>query len=222
MVAIILAGGGDAPDSKPLDELFLSLLKPKKILYLPIAWKTGDFASCKKWLLSTFSKLGFTNIEMWTDLNHKKIDDLDQFGGIYIGGGNTFSLLHDLRNSKFNKLLLQFLNSGKPVYGGSAGAIIFGKNIETARFGTDADSNDVGLRDLSGFNLINNYSIQCHYTPDQDGELVTFSKSQPVIALSERSGILVDNGKLKVIGFESAYVFKNRKKSEFKVGALIS
>src|SRR3989344_9605702 len=131
MASLILAGGGDAPDSKPLDELFISLLKTKKILYIPIAWKTADFAGCKKWFSSTFFKLGFTNMEMWTDLNNKKIEDLNSFGGIYIGGGNTFSLLHDLRSSKFDKLLIEFLNSGRPIYGGSAGAIIFGKNINT-------------------------------------------------------------------------------------------
>ncbi|MCL5874529.1 MAG: hypothetical protein M1161_04230 [Candidatus Thermoplasmatota archaeon] len=37
-----------------------------------------------------------------------------------------------------------------PSGGGSAGAIILGKDIGTAYFGGDADKNEVGLKDLKG------------------------------------------------------------------------
>jgi len=50
---------------------------------------------------------------------------------IYIGGGNTFKLLKELKESGFDKELLKFIKEGKPVYGGSAGALILGKNILT-------------------------------------------------------------------------------------------
>lgn len=221
MTTLILAGGGDAPDSKPLDTLFLSLLKQKKILYIPIAWKDADFNKCHSWFNSTFYNLGFTNTRMWTDIKNKKYEDLEAFGGIYLGGGNTFSLLHDLKSSNFKQLLSKFIDSNRPVYGGSAGAIVFGKSIETASFGTDSDTNDVKLKDFSGFNLVNDFSIQCHYDGDQDKELLEFSKSHAVIALSERTGLLVQDKEIKVIGFESAYVFRDGKKTEFKVGSKI-
>ena len=219
MKNLILAGGGDEKDSKPLDKLFISLIpKNKKILYLPIAWKTGDFESCKKWFTSTFSELGFTDIEMWTELSDKKYADLVDFGGIYIGGGNTFSLLNDLRTSGFDKSLKKFIQSGKPVYGGSAGAIIFGKDIRTAFFGTDPDENIVKLKDFSGFNLIQGYTIQCHYEPNQERELSKFSKENnlPVIALSERSGLHITNLEIKIIGFDPAYIFEKGSKKTLK------
>ena len=221
MVTLILSGAGDAPDTEVLDKLFISMLNGKKILYVPIAWKSGDFESCKEWFTSTYSNLGFTNFEMWTDIRDKKFDDLESFGGIYIGGGNTFSLLNELKDSKFYELLEKFLDSGRPVFGGSAGAIIFGKSIETAGYGTDPDSNDIELEDFSGFNFVNGYSIQCHYEEDQDDELIEFSKSKSIIALSEKSGILVKNDELEVVGFEPAYVFRNGIKTEFKVGSMI-
>lgn len=221
MTTLILSGGGDASDSKLLDELFISLLGKKKILYIPIAWKGGDFEACKEWFTSTYSNLGFTNFEMWTDINNKKFEDLESFGGIYIGGGNTFSLLNELRNSKFGELLKMFLESGRPIFGGSAGAIIFGKSIETASFGTDHDSNDIGLEDFSGLDLVNNYTIQTHYDKDQDDEMIEFFGSQLVIALSERSGIFLNDNEIEVVGFESAYVFRDGEKQEFKVGSKI-
>ena len=222
MTRLILAGGGDTSDSKPLDLLFIRSLKVKRVLYIPIAWKSGDFEACKKWFTATFSNLGFKNIEMWTDLHNKRFEDLKPFGGIYLGGGNTFSLLHDLRDSKFDKLLLKFIESERPVYGGSAGAIILGKGIRTAGFGTDSDVNGVGLKDFSGLGLVNDFSIQCHYEKSQDAQLLRFSRSNAVIALSERCGLLVNNGVIEVVGFESAYLFQNGKKIEFKVGSKIT
>lgn len=42
MINLVLSGGGDAPDSKSLDEVFINLLNGKKILYIPLAWKGGD------------------------------------------------------------------------------------------------------------------------------------------------------------------------------------
>jgi dipeptidase E len=221
MVKLILTGGGDAPDSKPLDELFISYLPKKKILYIPIAWKSGDFDECKSWFTSTFGNLGFSDFEMWTEINDKSFEDLEHFGGIYIGGGNTFSLLNELRDSKFDNLLMRFLESGRPIYGGSAGAIIFGNSIEIAGKGIDSDSNDVGLKNFSGFNMVNNYSIQCHYEFDQDDELIKFSKQGAIIALSEKSGIFVEDSKIKVVGFEPAYVFNEGKKTEYQVGSEI-
>ena len=216
MARMILAGGGDASDSKPLDDLFVSLLQPKKILYIPLAWKTGDFNCCKEWFSSIFD-----DFEMWIDLHNKTAEDVERFGGIYIGGGNTFSLLHDLRTTGFDKLLLLFLDSGKPIYGGSAGAIIFGSSIKTASLGKDSDSNDVGLKDLSGFNIVQGYSIQCHYEEGQDDELKELSRHQKIIALSERSGIIVDDIEIKVIGFDAAYVFRHGEKIEYNVGSIV-
>lgn len=207
---LILSGGGDASESKSLDTLFVKLLSQRKIqsrkqgklLYLPIAWKSGDFTACKQWFLSTFSALGWkkSDVVMWTDLSGKKFENLAPFAGIYIGGGNTFYLLHQLRISGFDKLLLQFIQSNKPIYGGSAGAIIFGKSIATAGFGKDSDSNDVGLKNFSGLNLLQGFSVQCHYEQEQEKELLAFSKKFPVIALSARSGLFVTKDKIQVLG----------------------
>jgi dipeptidase E len=219
---LILSGGGDAPDSKPLDNLLISQIPAgKKLLYIPIAWKSANFDECRKWFKSTFANLGFNNFEMTTDLSHISYSDLDEYGGIYLGGGNTYSLLHDLRSTGFEKTLRQFIESGQPVYGGSAGAIIFGKSIDTAAFGEDADENAVGLSNTNGFNLVQGHAIQCHYKNDQDYEINNFVAKQniPVIALSERSGLHVTGDGIIVTGFEPAYLFSKNGKSDYPVGS---
>jgi len=209
MKQLILSGGGDAPDSKKLDTLLIKLLNHKPLLYIPVAWKTGDFESCIKWFTQTFSALGFTSFETWTDLTDKNYEQLDKFGGIYFGGGNTFLLLSKLRESGFDKALYKFIESGRPVYGGSAGAIILGKDIATASIGKDSDSNDIGLENLSGFGLLDTYSIQCHYEPDQEDEMQKFVNENncKVIALPDKAGLYVKGDEIKVLGTEPAVVF---------------
>jgi len=214
MKQLILAGGGGKEDSVKIDELFKQLAP--KILYIPIAWKTKEFHKCKDWFETIFD-----NFEMWTDLQDKTYEDLEPFDGIYIGGGNTYRLLRNIKKTSFYDLILKFLDSDKVIYGGSAGAIIFGKTMETAQFGGDPDRNLVKIKDLSGFDVVNGYAIQCHYRSEQDNELKEFSKEYKTIAIPERSGIYVDEDKLKVVGFESACIFKDGEKTVFEVGSEI-
>jgi dipeptidase E len=221
---LILGGGGDASDSRTVHKLFVdSVGIDKKILYIPIAWKNGDFESCRAWFEATFKELGVTNFEMWTELSNRHYEDLADFGGIYIGGGNTFLLLHTLRATKFDELLLKYIRSDMPVFGGSAGAIIFGKTIDTAAFCDDPDENEIGLRDTQGLNLVNGHAIQCHYVTSQKEEMMNFVKNNktPAIAIGKRSGLYVTNEALKIVGFEPGFLFTEHGVSEYAVGSLL-
>jgi dipeptidase E len=227
MIKLILAGGGNNEDSKLIDKFFVNLIpKNKKMLYIPVAMSESRIPhkQCFEWIKSTFRPFNFTDIEMWEDLNNKKYSDLEKFGAIYIGGGNTFSLLNDLRNSGFIDLLKKFIRSGKLVYGGSAGAIIMGKSIETASFGDNADKNFVNLKDLSGLNLINNHNVQCHYKEGKDKEIITFVNNTgfPIIAIHEQTSLYIEDKKMKVIGFKPVYVFRKGGKIAFKPNSLFS
>lgn len=224
MVRLILSGGGVTEDSKLLDELFVKLIpRDKDILYIPIAIDTNKhpYNSCFGWINSVFNPLGFDRIVMWTDLANKKYEDLAKFSSVYIGGGNTFKLLHNFRKTGFYDLLKRFIGDNKIVYGGSAGAIIFGKSIGTALLGKNADENIVGLQDLSSFNLVKDYCIRCHYTENDDSDIFEYieKNNSKVIALTERSGLFVKDNKIKVVGYEPAYVFENRKKIMFEPGS---
>jgi len=226
MIKLILADGGNAPDSKLADELFANMIpKGKKMLYIPIAMPPPEhsFDKCFGWLNSVFKPLKFIDIVMWTDLSDKRYEDLKSFGAIYIGGGNTFSLLNDLRNTKFIELLKKFIADGRILYGGSAGAIILGKDIGTATLGKYADESLVNLTDTSGLDLVNGHDIHCHYEEKYDKEIFGYIKkhNSKIIAIPEKSGILVEDDKIKVIGFESVYVFKNGEKIAFELNSLL-
>ncbi|MDE7178974.1 MAG: Type 1 glutamine amidotransferase-like domain-containing protein [Lachnospiraceae bacterium] len=70
-------------------------------------------------------------------------------------------LLLGLKQSDaFQKIKEYILNDGI-VIGGSAGAVIFGKDIDII---SSMDSNDVNLTDTAGFNVLSGISIFPHYT----------------------------------------------------------
>jgi dipeptidase E len=93
---IIFAGGGGASDSVPLDELFARWTAHGTVLYWPFASHTPP-ETCLEWFKSTYAPLGVQEIVMWRSLDEMEGVDLDAYSGIYIGGGNTFSLLESVR-----------------------------------------------------------------------------------------------------------------------------
>ena len=95
--------------------------------------------------LSDVEKAGIDMVKTTEELMTKNFTD---YACLYIGGGNTYKLLNDLKVSgAFDKIKKYLLEDNGIVYGGSAGAIIFGKDLDSCN--TD-DENEVGLDDNTG------------------------------------------------------------------------
>lgn len=213
---LFLSGGEKEDKSYAIDEMFLK--KIKKILYIPIAWPNEDFKSCKKWFSSNVLKAHKnenTKIKMLTDLNKPiKIND---YGAVFIGGGNTFKLLKKIKESGFDKKLAKYYRSGGTIYGGSAGAIIFGKDISTASMCKDADVNEVKLKNTSGMNLVKGYDVQCHFEDNQikkHKEYIKKSKRN-IICIPGRSCLLIEGNKIKGIGLKPITIITKTKTNKF-------
>lgn len=208
MIRLMLGGGGDREDSRLLDEAFAEWVGAEgHLLYLPIALRgIIPFASCEVWFRQIFEPLGLTRIAMWTELEHKTAADLAAFDAIYIGGGNTFGLLAELRATGFEQVLCDFAQAGQPIYGGSAGAALLGRTIETI---AHIDENWVGLIDLTGLDLVNGHAVWVHYAAADDQQIWNFVEREqtPVIAIAERGGVIVEGDKLTTVGFEAAFRF---------------
>jgi dipeptidase E len=214
-IKVALGGGGGAADSRLLDEVFATWVGAQgKLLYLPCALRgIRSFESCLEWITATFTPLNVNQITMWTDLCEHQVRELDQFDAVYIGGGNTFALLAELRKSGFDRYLRECACKGKAVYGGSAGAAVLSRDIRTVNY---LDRNEVGLIETQGLDLAAGHAIWVHYQPQDDNLIDAYvhQYQQPVIALSERSGIVIDQAVMRTVGFEPAYRFDRQGKSE--------
>ena len=58
-------------------------------------------------------------------------EDLKNIGGIFIGGGHTYTLLHKLQQNGALDLIRQKVEEGLPYLGSSAGTIITCPTIKT-------------------------------------------------------------------------------------------
>lgn len=193
----------------PLDEIFAGWLGHRgRLLYLPVASgrEADGYAPHRAWVDAVFSPLGVADIQMWTELESHAPQELQAFGGVYIGGGNTFTLLHLLRASGFDSALRRFALEGGAIYGGSAGAILLGADIASCE---RDDPNTVGLRDTTALNLTGGYDVWCHYRPEQREQVQAHSNAngRPVYALPERGGLCTEGGVVRSAGFESCPMF---------------
>ena len=226
MVNILLSGGGTRGDVSLVKLLAKSIPESGRLLYIPVAISLtrSTFGQCYDWITSTHGWSSLTRIDMWTDLQNRSYEDLARYSGVFIGGGNTFSLLKQVRESGFDRLLVKYITKDLPVFGGSAGAIILGRDIGTAYFGGDADKNEVGLKVLKGLDVARGYSIACHHNGlKYDHFAAEYSERTgiPTIALGDSTGIQVKNHEILVIGPSSAKVFDGEKSSIFRKGAIL-
>jgi len=221
---MMLAGGGDERDSRILDETFAcwTLSEEGKMLFLPVALDGQEptYEACLRWVESVFGPLGVSDIEMWTELGGFHGGRLSGFSSVYLSGGNTFRLLALVRASGFDRELADFIRRGGCVYGGSAGAILLGKDIGTC---AHMDANEVGLADTSGLDLVAGHAVWCHYQPDNDVLISDYvaERGIPVLAFSERSGLRVERARMAPWGEEPAFRFSREGKARVRVGDLV-
>lgn len=210
---IILSGGGDIETSFKLDEKYFSLLKNNaKILYIPVALdrdKIG-FEACYDWFSVLISKYaGEKDIDFTMLLENDKIPDFGAYDSIYIGGGNTFKLLDYINRNNISKNIIEYSKNNGIVYGGSAGAIVLGKDIRTVE-----EENDKNYSYFNGLNLLENKSTICHYTESLDKKIFEIVKkiNSQIIAIPEDSGIILNDKIMKVIG--KIFVFDENNKKQ--------
>lgn len=217
---LILNGGGVGNSvSNARKILNESIDCNKKILYIPLAWPDPTYSGCLDFMTNELSDVECAGIDMITSKEELVEKNFNNYACIYIGGGNTYKLLKDLKDSgAFNKMKDYLLYDNGVVYGGSAGAIIFGKDLDSCN--TD-DENEVNLEDNSGFDMIDGFSLLCHYTNRNEERtllstnyLLQLSKQKPIYAIPEEDTIIVTEEKIEIIGSRPFYIFENGVKFE--------
>jgi len=97
---------------------------------------------------------------------------------LLITGGNTFTLLNNIRSNELDKEIIKMTNKDDFVIAGfSAGAAILTPtiNIVTKEWSYGKDSNNVGLDNLAALNLVD-FEVLPHYTETDEESLEKYSK----------------------------------------------
>lgn len=224
-MAIILGGGGSAEQTVITNKLFENLIDSNKpILYIPLAWTHYDegYQNCKKFLIGEFSNIKHGEIQVIQSADEILNKNLSDYSAIFIGGGNTYKLLKELKDSGAFKRIKQYTDNGGIVYGGSAGAAIFGKDIDSISY---MDVNNVDLQDTYGFNSLFGFSLTAHYTNQSETNhkkateyLIKYSMREPVIALPEEDSLYTDGKIVKIVGTRPWYIFNKGKNKHLPPG----
>lgn len=196
---VYLGGGGSATQEAHLwREAFHA---DASIVIWPFAHATiGARESSVEWMRNALAPYALRSVEAWTgsDPAHRGLSGVDV---VCIPGGNTFTLLHELRNTGLLPVLREHLRGGGGLYGGSAGAVLCGADIG---IGLAADPNEVGLSDTSGLDLLGGADVLPHYTAEQreSARSHAIRTSRPVLCLPEASGAVVREGRIRSAGPE--------------------
>lgn len=220
---LVLNGGGIGDKVKDARNLLNEIIdNNKKILYIPFAWPDDTYKGCLEFITKELADVDKLGIDMVTSANELLSKNFNDYACLYIGGGNTYKLLSILKETgNYDKIKNYLVNENGIVYGGSAGAIIFGADLDSCN--TD-DENEVRLIDNTGFNMIKGYSLLCHYT-SRNAErtklstdyLLELSKLKPIYAIPEEDTIYVEDDKIHFIGTRPYYEFKDGVKTQINI-----
>lgn len=185
------------------------------IAFLPLA-----SLNVNRWLDYTtraFEKLARVELIDTERMDLPKMESIIRKAHVaYISGGNTFLLNHRLHASGLMPYLRKKAQSGLPIVGFSAGAILCGQNILTS-----SDMNSVETSHFDGL-AVSPFNFFAHYTDDifQDDWLSEYHSfhDNPVIMLSDGAYVKVEGKKTRLVRGEAWVLRKDEEKIKVDEG----
>lgn len=153
---------------------------------------------------STLESLGLTVdvLEVSTSSQEEIVDSLKRNDVIFVGGGNTFFLLQELRRSGADQILIREVEKGKLYIGESAGSIITCPDIG---YCADMDSPEKApnLTDYTGLDLVDFYIVP-HIGNEEMGEVAEkavekYGSELELKAITDEQVILVEDGRVEIL-----------------------
>ena len=230
---LILCGGGSGNQNTLANQKLNEIIDhTKSILYIPLAMNEEEhsYDSCYEWIQGELANVDIPYIEMVRTFEELASKDLQHYAALYIGGGNTYKLLLGLKQSGAFNNIRNYINNNGIVIGGSAGAVIFGYDINII---ASMDGNDINLTNTRGFDVLSGVSIFPHYTNKKSklteeenkerlnkftNSIIKFSeRTGKVIAIPEEDAIYVNNDSIELLGTKPYFIFENGLINKFDV-----
>ena len=230
---LILCGGGSGNQNTLANQKLNEIIDhTRPILYIPLAMNEEEhsYDSCYEWIQGELANVDIPYIEMVRTFEELASKDLQHYAALYIGGGNTYKLLLGLKQSRAFNNIRNYINNNGIVIGGSAGAVIFGYDINII---ASMDRNDINLTNTRGFDVLSGVSIFPHYTNKKSklteeenkerlnkftNSIIKFSeRTGKVIAIPEEDAIYVNNDSIELLGTRPYFIFENGLINKFDV-----
>jgi dipeptidase E len=184
-----------------------------KLAFIPTAAnvESGD----KSWLINDFNNCRNAGFEVdIVDISSIErnlwLPRLEAAEILFFGGGNTFHLMHWVKESGLAELLPKLLN-GRIYVGISAGSCIAGPTVYNSvqnLFGEEYE-----LKVKEGLGLVDFQIIPHLNSPyfekirEENLEIASKELKEPVYAIDDNSAIVIDNGKVNVVSEGEWYRF---------------
>ncbi|WP_417761158.1 dipeptidase PepE [Shewanella sp.] len=186
----------------------------KKWLFIPYAGVSKPYEQYLETVAAGLAplQLDISSIHQYGDPKQA----IKDAGGILVGGGNTFHLLHELYRYDLLHLIREEVAAGKPYIGWSAGSNIAGQSIRT--------TNDMPIIEPPSFTALGlvPFQINPHYSnatiAGHNGEsraqrILEFTcvdPAMPVLGLQEGTALQLQGDKLTLLGDLPAYLFSGQ------------
>jgi len=183
----------------------------RRVLFVPYAMVMHSHAVLAERVAAEFEPLGygFTSLHTCTD----PAAAVEEAEALVVSGGNTFRLLHEIQKRGLLEPIRRRALAGMPYIGWSAGS-----NLACPSIRTTNDMPIVWPEQPDALGLLP-FQINPHYTdihpPGHQGEtrderlqeFMVQNPTMPVLGLREGSALLLQDGRLCLLGSHSAKLF---------------
>ncbi|RKZ17360.1 dipeptidase PepE [bacterium] len=180
-----------------------------RILFVPFALR--DHEAYTATVAARLHEMGFT-VEGLQEFDDP-VAAVAEAEAIYVGGGNSFRLLRELRTRKLLDPIRARVEDGVPYMGASAGSNLAGPTIRT--------TNDMPIVDPKGFGALDlvPFQINPHYldaapsghmgeTREKRIEEYLEENNKVVLGLREGGWLQCEDGRLELFGLRPARIFQ--------------
>jgi len=193
------------------------------VAFLPQAW-----LNVNHWLdYTSRSFKGLAKIEL-IDTERMDLREMESIirraHVAYISGGNTFLLNHRLHASGLMAFLRKKVQAGLPVVGFSAGMIVCGPNILTAKDLNSVETAHFDGLNASPFNFFAHYDADAYGQSDMHDDWLSDYHSfhdNPVIMLGDGAYVKVEGKKTTFVRGDGWILRKDSEKEKLEVGGTI-
>ncbi|MDA1079176.1 MAG: Type 1 glutamine amidotransferase-like domain-containing protein [bacterium] len=199
---LFLSSEAKHPDSLAKMKDFVDGFEGKRIAYIPTAangeyigsWKNGGSIQAVQNLGATVAV-----VELENYYKENTLDRINQADIIWMAGGMSGYLLYWIRRVELEKILPDYLATGKINVGSSAGSMICSKSQSLADW--YIGETELGASFIPGLGLID-FEIYPHYTDDVYEEINRKWTKGTLCLLKNGEMITKDGDKIQVLGEE--------------------